>query len=245
LAGAAANVGSTAKILSGRPGSWEAARVREVLESTVGADDEHLLEHRMEPVTVDLWVDNILLDLDSDPYDDAFHELDRREDEVPEPDDVPDEPTPPGFEWLNDRDEHGLPTWMDDPEKVAAVQRHVAETPPRPLTPGEQTQQETLNRIAALRERLDELRRAELSAYAQNLTRAITDKLEQFELTVPVNVSVGMAPNGADLRYGTTPLPGESDSRIDEAIATALAETPGPATLPGTPLERAERLEGD
>jgi hypothetical protein len=64
LAGAAANVGSTAKILSGRPGSWEAARVREVLESTVGADDEHLLQHRTTPVTVDLWVDNILLDVE-------------------------------------------------------------------------------------------------------------------------------------------------------------------------------------
>ena len=49
LAGAAANVGSTAKILSGRPGSWEAARVCEVVESTVGADDERLLQHRTTP----------------------------------------------------------------------------------------------------------------------------------------------------------------------------------------------------
>lgn len=52
LAGAAANVGSTAKILSGRPGSWEADRVGTTLESTVGVDDEHLLRHRTEPVTV-------------------------------------------------------------------------------------------------------------------------------------------------------------------------------------------------
>jgi len=42
LAGAAANVGSTAKILSGRPGSWEADRLRETPASTVGADDEDL-----------------------------------------------------------------------------------------------------------------------------------------------------------------------------------------------------------
>jgi hypothetical protein len=33
--------------------------VREVPESTVGAD-ERLLQHRTTPVTVDLWVDNIL-----------------------------------------------------------------------------------------------------------------------------------------------------------------------------------------
>jgi hypothetical protein len=43
LAGAAANIGSTTQILAGRPGSWEAARVREVLESTVGVDDERAI----------------------------------------------------------------------------------------------------------------------------------------------------------------------------------------------------------
>ncbi|HUO38216.1 MAG TPA: hypothetical protein VMU34_10380 [Mycobacterium sp.] len=56
---------------------------------------------RRSVVTVDLWVDNILLDVlgHRDIQDDAYDELDRREDEVPEPDDVPDEPPPPGFEW--------------------------------------------------------------------------------------------------------------------------------------------------
>ena len=52
LAGAAANIGGTTEILAGRPGSWDAANVREVLESTVGVDDESLWEHRTEPVTV-------------------------------------------------------------------------------------------------------------------------------------------------------------------------------------------------
>jgi transcriptional regulator with XRE-family HTH domain len=244
LAGAAANIGSTTKILSGRPGSWEVARVREVLESTVGADDGQLLQHRTEPVTVELWVDNILRDLDSDPYDDALDELDRREYEVPEPDDVPDEPPPPGLEFLNDRDEQGLPTWMGDPEKVAAVQRHIAETPPAPLTAGEQAQQDALNRIASLRERLDALRRAELSAYAENLTRAITAKLDELELNVPISVTINPSPPiSQELRHGTTPLPGESYSRIEEAIAAAISQTPGPASLPGTPLQRAAALD--
>jgi hypothetical protein len=85
LAGAAANIGGTGAVLAGRPGSWEAAKVRDVLESTVGADDESLLEHRTEPVVVDLLVDNILLDLDDptfDQYDAAYGELDDRENAV-------------------------------------------------------------------------------------------------------------------------------------------------------------------
>jgi len=82
-----------------------------------------------------------------------------------------------------------------------------------------------------------------LGAYAENLTRAITAKLEQLDLNVPINVTIGLAPPGADLRYGTTPLPGENYSRINDAIAAAIAATPGPATLPGTPLKRAEILD--
>jgi transcriptional regulator with XRE-family HTH domain len=245
LAGAAANVGSTAKILSGRPGSWEADRVRETLESTVGADDEHLLEHRTEPVTVELWVDDILLDLNADPYAEAFYKLDQRELDVPEPDDVPDEPPPPGMEWVLDRDEHGLAAWINDPAKVAAYQKYVAETPPQPRSPGEQAQEDALNRLAGLRESLDQLRRAELQSYADSLSAAITARLGQLNLDVPIQVTVRVAPNDADLRYGTTPLPGDSYSRVDEAVASAIAQTPGPAMLSGTPLERAERLPPD
>jgi hypothetical protein len=127
----------------------------------VGAD-ERLLQHRTTPVTVDLWVDNILLDVLDHPdiYDDAYDELDRREDEVPAPDNV-DATPPPGFEWLDERDEHGLPAWLDDPEKVSAVEMLNAELKDRPLTPGEQAERQALVRIAALRERLDALRRAD------------------------------------------------------------------------------------
>ncbi len=162
--------------------------------------------------------------------------------EVPEPDDVEDEPTPPGLEWLNDRDEHGLLTWVNDPAKVAAFEKYRAETPARPLTPGEQAQEDALNHLAALREKLDQLRRAELQSYADSLSAAITTRLDQLNLNVPIHVTVALAPNDAHLRYGTTALPGDSYTRIDDAIASAIAETPSPAMLPGTPLERAERL---
>lgn len=63
LAAAAANVGSTDRALEGRPGSWEADGVRSLLESTVGPDDAHLMEHRTEPIRVVLRPAEILADL--------------------------------------------------------------------------------------------------------------------------------------------------------------------------------------
>lgn len=76
LAGAAANVGSVEAALAGRPGSWEADGVRSLLTSTVGYDEQYLLEHRTEPVRVVLYVDEILYDLDIGlAYDDAARQL--------------------------------------------------------------------------------------------------------------------------------------------------------------------------
>ena len=108
---------------------------------------------------------------------------------------------------------------------------------------GEQAQEDALNQLAALREKLDQVRQAELQSYADSLTAAITTRLGELNLNVPIHVTITPAPNDADLRYGTTPLPGESDSPIDEAVASAIANTAGPATLPGTPLERAQRVD--
>lgn len=77
LAGAAANIGSVEAALAGRPGSWEADGVRNLLASTVGWNDEHLLEHRTEPVRVTVYVDEILADIGAGhrAYDDAFREI--------------------------------------------------------------------------------------------------------------------------------------------------------------------------
>ena len=54
LAAVAANVGGVDQLLAGRPGSWEADGVRQLLVSTLG-DEDRLLEHRTEPITV--WID--------------------------------------------------------------------------------------------------------------------------------------------------------------------------------------------
>lgn len=59
LAGAAANIGGIEAVLAGRPGSCEADYVRKLLTGTVGPAGEYLLEHRAEPVVVDLYVDDI------------------------------------------------------------------------------------------------------------------------------------------------------------------------------------------
>lgn len=65
--------------LAGRPGSWEAEGVRNLLTSTVGHDEAHLLEHRTEPVVIKAHVDEIMADQDVwKAYDDATQELDRR-----------------------------------------------------------------------------------------------------------------------------------------------------------------------
>ena len=133
LAGAAANIGGTEQILAGRPGSWEAEPVRQTLQSTVGADDEHLLQHRTEPVVIDLWVESILRDTNDTTYDDyrdAELELSRREAAIPEPDDLPpgpfspDDPRITAVDWIRVDDNGYLvveskPGWGDDPADIA------------------------------------------------------------------------------------------------------------------------------
>jgi hypothetical protein len=46
LATVAAGVGGSDALLAGRPGSWEAAHVRDLLHGTVGHDDEYLQQYR-------------------------------------------------------------------------------------------------------------------------------------------------------------------------------------------------------
>ena len=79
LAGAAANIGQIEAVLAGRPGSWEAEGVRQLLWSTVGEDDR-LLRHRTEPVVVDVYVDEILVEMGAwAAYDKGVTELNRRD----------------------------------------------------------------------------------------------------------------------------------------------------------------------
>ena len=62
LASVAANVGSTWLVTAGRPGSWEAALVDQLLHGTVGDDPADLIRYRTEPVRVPLHVDLLVDD---------------------------------------------------------------------------------------------------------------------------------------------------------------------------------------
>jgi hypothetical protein len=101
LAGAAANIGGIEAILAGRPGCWEADKVRDLLCATVGHDEQYLLAHRTEAVVVRVHVGDILHGLGVRTlYDEAHDELERRADliwaryRVPGSEDVVSLPTP-------------------------------------------------------------------------------------------------------------------------------------------------------
>jgi hypothetical protein len=80
LAGAAASIRRVEAVLMGRPGSWQAEGIRQLLAPTAG-DDDQLLAHRTEPVVTNLYVDEITLDAGVwAAYDQASDELDRRYD---------------------------------------------------------------------------------------------------------------------------------------------------------------------
>src|SRR4051794_37320418 len=83
VAGAAGNVGGIDRVLAGRPGSWEAGYVRDMLVSTVGWDEEHLWAHRTEPLVMRVDVDAILAELGiAGLFDESDAEITRREEAV-------------------------------------------------------------------------------------------------------------------------------------------------------------------
>jgi len=63
LATVAANLGGTHALTAARPGSWEAAGVRDLVHKTVGWDDEYLMTYRTAPVEIVVNVENELDDL--------------------------------------------------------------------------------------------------------------------------------------------------------------------------------------
>jgi hypothetical protein len=49
LATAAAELGSSTALTAGRPGSWEADLVQQLVRGTVGSDDDYLADYAKEP----------------------------------------------------------------------------------------------------------------------------------------------------------------------------------------------------
>jgi hypothetical protein len=162
LAGAAANIGGIEAILAGRPGSWEADGVRNLLTSTVGHDEEHLLEHRTEALVIDVDIDELLTDLGAWlPYDEASRELSGRYDAI------------------------GIAT-------VTGVSGDpLAEEGLRRLQPATEEQERQADRIADLEERLEQQRLEDWAWYGRTLRAAIEGEAGRLPgLTVPVIVRV-------------------------------------------------------
>lgn len=196
LAGTAANIGGIEQVLAGRPGSWEADGVRQLLTSTVGHDQELLLEHRTEPVVVDLYVDEILVDLGAwKLYDEANQELDRRYTAI------------------------GIPSVTGVPGDAAFEAALAA------LPPATEEQERLADEIADLGERLEQQREADWASYGAALKAAVEAAAARREgLRVPVVVNVDLetfrGDRGDDGWYGLAdqlreeglnaiPLPGD------------------------------------
>lgn len=259
LAGAAANIGGIELILAGRPGSWEAERVRQTLQSTV-FDDGDLLRHRTEPVAVDLWVESILRDTNDTTYDDyraAELELSQREEAIPEPDDLPpgpfspDDPRIAAADWIRVDEKgylvvEGKAGWGDDPADIALLtELHEEAQTSRAPTPGEIAYDEAHEAISHLWDALAAQERRDYTDYAQRLTTAIRDRLAALALPTPVTVNITLAPEGvlgSDAYDDHAPrtYPGNA---IEQAIDDAITSTPTPAALPGTPLDRLSTSE--
>ncbi|OBB86783.1 helix-turn-helix domain-containing protein [Mycolicibacterium peregrinum] len=247
LAGAAANIGGIDAILAGRPGSWEAAVVRDALNAAVGQDEWDLWRHRTEPINVVVHPERILFDMDSstwfNEFDAAEVELQRRENAIK-----------PGFVYSYPGKElaermrqyytdmgvqiiDGPPPPLPTVEEIEAALAAERENPTE-LTSKEQAAEDALATIEVLRDRLEALQREELAEYGRQVAQAVRQRLTALKLPVPVTVSVDLdtpwdqAPE--------SPLEAWATGAIDRAIAAAIADTPTPDTLPGTPVERAE-----
>jgi hypothetical protein len=177
LAGAAANIGGIEAILAGRPGSWEADGVRNLLTSAVGHDEEYLLEHRTEALLVDVDVDVLLTELGAwAAYDEASRELAGRYDAI-------------GIAKVT-----GVP---GDPLVEEGLRR---------LEPATQEQERQADSVAELEERLERQRLEDWAAYGRALQAAVEAEAARLpNLTVPVVVRVQQETSGAaDEQSGAT-----------------------------------------
>lgn len=244
LAGAAANAGGIDTILAGRPGSWEASVVGDALRAAVGHDEWDLWRHRTEPVTVVLHPERILFDSDAS---NEFEEMDAAEGEITRRENA----IRPGYVYSGDADPQSL-QWAIDlgyevreghpPEPPAQEEWEAmiaaADANPRPLSAEEQAEEDALEALGVLRDRLAQQQRADLAEYGDRVAGAVRQQLAALKLPVPVTVTVDLdtpwdqAPE--------TPPEGWTAGAIDTAIAAAIAAAPTPDRLPGTLLERAE-----
>ena len=268
LAGAAANVGGVETALAGRSGSWEAAGVRSLLESAVGADEAYLWEHRTEPVQVTLNLDELLADRTNawNQYDQAEQELQRRakaaEDTEPivdvdeyawvydqhaDQDPIARSPEAPPWSW--DTWRAGLLADGADQSYIDEVEAHVRNS--ERIFPGDTLIVPKSPEAGAELDRLEREREARLIVFDE-----LEERLEQQRerewaaygdaLKAKIEAAAKATPGLAvpvEVLVDTTfrPAPSEeTDGLTQRWIDAAVMDTSSPADLPGTPLERLE-----
>jgi hypothetical protein len=277
LAGAAANIGGIDAILNGRSGSWEADGVRQLLFSTVGADEAQLWAHRTDPIEITLYVDELVSDRvyeAIEQYNAAEDEINRRYEAESEwdIDDV-------RYKWVYDRTDSGdfvprdpaAPPWSWDafragldPESPEDYRQALEESlrtgvglftgragdatvaylsrSPELDAEFDRLVSEHEDRIAAigdLEENLHQQRIREWTAYGEALKARIeTMAAATPGLDVPVHVTVDAETH----RTGAARVEEFWNSLEGRLIDAAVMDTPTPADLPGTPLERLEQL---
>ena len=116
-----------------------------------------------------------------------------------------------------------------------------ASAPPhRPATAGEVAYDEAHEAISDLWDALAAQEGHEYAEYATNLTAAVEAKLAALQLPTAVDINITLAPEGAPSsddfdHHAPAAYPRNA---IEAAIDDAIAHTPIPAALPGTPLDR-------
>lgn len=234
LAGAAANVGGTEQILAGRPGSWEAGRIRDALQSTVGINDENLWQYRTDPLVVTLYAEDIL-DTLQDPvleqYEQARQELERRYQALMET-------------YASDRPVYniGALTDAEAADLKAQMQEYQRRSDAGELTADERAEDEAFRGVETLMEQLEVQYNTELQNYCAALTEAVRTELQTLCNSVPCVVTITPArpTDGTAAPAWIPPDEWFDTSPVDKAVAAAIARIETPSSLAGTPLGRLE-----
>jgi hypothetical protein len=271
LAGAAANLGGIDAALAGRPGSWEAAKLEDLLLATVGTDPTELWRHRTEPVRVVVDVDDILAG-----HSDAWSQYEEAEQQIdaeitgaeaadPYPDEAaygwsytitgpdqltPTDPTAPAWSWDTWRATR-QPEWAD---WDARTERDIRAGDTRhyislfiPHSPEAGAEYERLcaerdERIDAIRTKLEQLSALKKAEWAA-YGADLARAIEPAARAIPdLHVPVEVI-----IRPETESYIGpeeQSDPLAAQLLDAAIESTPSPADLPGTPLDRLNRARG-
>lgn len=226
LTAVAANIGSVDELLAGRPGSWEAALIRQVVEGTAGTDDRDLLAWRTEPVRLALDVEAVFEDFGLyQLYEDAAEELGRRVDAAADAlwEAVATAEERDRLAALQaDMPQLGGPEWDSDPDRVTAMYEEAGKI----IKAVEERAAESAHPLAAT---LIEARRAadavearweqDQADYAEAYKETVGRLLAERGVSVVVEVSVNQVLD----------VP-EWDELADELENTARSATPLPMT---------------